>query len=556
MAPPLLVKGYQIPYVKSYYLAPFSYFDIDSSITADFYYYFELIDKNHLHTVEVKEWCDSFCPYAKSIFLCLWKRYYYGRKTFVLRNTKMAGIGSVKYDEIHFEEEFKRPDYTTFACFLLLLMSISGKKENARFLFWLWFQLDDNVFITGNNLTSMLSELYSEEQLDVKENKRFQKLSLKLQKLTKVVDGENFRFTNFVFLDMQLGESFIKRIVKVQEQIHYYMLDKKIWSTLMNQVRALEDEEMLDMARRRLRDHVPADRVTSRTYGDRKKNLDKLTLFIEMFENYVLSSSLADDEGDNINAKKAKSFKQKWKNFYRDLRSFWEDVPDEPEEDEDDSNMNSNDLHTEIKNADAGSTFTMPTDVSEDNTSRIAADDMISLTQKFRRELRWPLEKVYASAKRNIKIALERRQVALMDVIPVEKIDLSKIIGPNDEGYIEGGDNNFYDDDDKEEDLVGYEDYEEGDWEGVSEYSGEGSQYSGSGIGSGSGSGSDIDVSESSSASQTQSDDLTQSNLKKHKTGKKKKVNNRKNSKQEDGDTPRSTKTATTAMSALTKNSD
>ena len=95
MAPPL-VQGEDLYYVKSFYLVPFAYFGIDSQLTSDFYYYLEYIDTEFTHKIDVKKWCDQFCPLEKDVFLAIWLQYYIGRKTFETRDSSMGNIGMCK----------------------------------------------------------------------------------------------------------------------------------------------------------------------------------------------------------------------------------------------------------------------------------------------------------------------------------------------------------------------------------------------------------------------------------------------------------------------------
>jgi len=64
-----------------------------------------------------------------------------------------------------------------------------------------------------------------------------------------------------------------------------------------------------------------------------------------------------------------------------------------------------------------------------DNSSKIAADDMVSLTKRFRRELKWPLPKVYSMKAAAIRSAINQVLDAKNNVIPAEDIDLDDIAG-------------------------------------------------------------------------------------------------------------------------------
>ena len=444
------VAGRPITYARTKVMAPFSFFGINNQLAADFLTYFETIDTKFERKVDVQAFLERFCPRLVIPFLVLWRKFFVGLSTFFIRGTKMAtvqGVGPVPEEM----EEYNRPDYQTFTFFLLMLMCVKDK-EGTRWLYWLWFDLDDAVIVDSDNLLDMLSELYPEDR----ETKKYRKMALKLRKATRIVDNNNYNFKNFVMLDMQIGSPFLNQLTRIQKEITVFMLDQRSWRSMAEVMLRIRTQETIKWAKRRLEERVwhGDSKVSYRSTGERKKSRVAMNKFISMWEHFMVESVDIATAMENMLPER--------KGWIHSLKLYMSGKMDGDDDDANDFVEERQTAFAEAEAAEAGMDSGIGDVPSEDGSSfqdtadkssKIAADDMMSLTKKFRRELKWPLQRVYSVADQLTREALAAVRVAVDDVIPVDEIDLDSILGP-DEEWDEGGRPSTVDDDEYKRDLA------------------------------------------------------------------------------------------------------
>ena len=423
------LTGDAVTYPRTKIMAPFSFFGINNQLSADFLFYFEAIDTTFTRTVDIHAFLKKFCPRYVPPFLALWRKFYVGIKSFFIKGSRMGamGITGPPPDEM---EDFNRPDYQTLTFFLLLLMSVRGK-EGDRFLYWLWFDLDDAVIVDSDNILDMLGQLYP---TDV-ETKKYAKMSLKLRKATRIVDTNNFSFKNFGVLDMQTGSPFLKQLTRVQKELTLFILDAKTWKVMTDCMAKVNSQETIKLARRRLDERVwhGDTKVSYRSTGERKKSRVTMGRFIDMYQHFIVTSVDIASAMENLLPPRLgwlHSIKEGMKEMWSGPKEegLGDDFVQERQAAFEEAQGPSGDGMTDGGVPSEDGTATVDT---ADNSSNIAADDMHSLTKKFRRELKWPLPQVYSIAAGLKRDAIATVRTAVVDVIPVDKIDLDMIRGPD-----------------------------------------------------------------------------------------------------------------------------
>jgi len=238
------LEGEAITYPRTKILAPFSFFGCTTLEAADFVKSLELVDTKYTQTVNLDEFTNAFLPNSGDTFKAIWKKFYIGQSTFKLKGSKMGAIGSLDTELVENKYDYQNIEYQTMICFLLMLMSVS-EREGSRFLYWLWFDLDDSVIVTGDNMATMLNDLVGPDIADPEsKNKRHKKILKNLAKATKIVDGSNYTFKNFCVLDMQLGSPFLSRLEYVQKDLVNNFMDVNCWRKLSARVAVVNNLEV------------------------------------------------------------------------------------------------------------------------------------------------------------------------------------------------------------------------------------------------------------------------------------------------------------------------
>ena len=66
-----------------------------------------------------------------------------------------------------------------------------------------------------------------------------------------------------------LGEPYLNRLLNVQQEVKKFMLDKRSWITLVSCFKSIDDEDDVKIAKKRLIDIIPTEKITYRSFGDR-----------------------------------------------------------------------------------------------------------------------------------------------------------------------------------------------------------------------------------------------------------------------------------------------